>query len=151
MDSESFRPSVDWSNELVNSALWVLKAFGVAAVSVDLGKAPSNLGSFHAGLGVNIAGKAAGDTPTITDYLTGGFAVTVTNAQNDCVGDVVICADFPVFISNVQPPGGNLKVTTTLGSGDLTALFSDTGTKVGMYTAAPTRASATSARASSTE
>src|SRR6478609_1995584 len=102
----------------------------IGPVSVDLGKAPSNLGSFHAGLGVNIAGNAAGDTPTITDYLTGGFAVTVTNAQNDCVGDVVICADFPVFISNVQPPGGNLKITTTLGSGDLTSLFSDTGTKV---------------------
>ena len=102
----------------------------IGPVSVDLGKAPSDLGSFHAGFGVNIAGKAAGETPTITDFLTGGFDVTVNNAQNDCAGDVVICADFPVFISDVQPPGGNLTITTTLGSGDLTSLFSDTGTKI---------------------
>ena len=102
----------------------------IGPVSVDLGKAPSNLGNFHAGLGVNISGKAAGNTPKITDFLTGGFDVTVNNAENDCSGDVVICAEFPVFINNVQPPGGNLKITTTLGSGDLTALFSDTGTKV---------------------
>ncbi|MDT5102644.1 MAG: vitamin B12/bleomycin/antimicrobial peptide transport system ATP-binding/permease protein, partial [Mycobacterium sp.] len=32
MDSERFRPSVDWSNELVNSTLWVLEAFGIAAL-----------------------------------------------------------------------------------------------------------------------
>jgi putative ATP-binding cassette transporter len=32
MGSERFRPSVDWSNELVNSTLWVLKAFGIAAL-----------------------------------------------------------------------------------------------------------------------
>jgi putative ATP-binding cassette transporter len=32
MDSERFKPSVDWSNELVNSTLWVLKAFGIAAL-----------------------------------------------------------------------------------------------------------------------
>jgi putative ATP-binding cassette transporter len=32
MNSERFRPSVDWSNELVNSTLWVLEAFGIAAL-----------------------------------------------------------------------------------------------------------------------
>jgi putative ATP-binding cassette transporter len=32
MDSERFRPSVDWSSELVNSTLWVLMAFGIAAL-----------------------------------------------------------------------------------------------------------------------
>jgi vitamin B12/bleomycin/antimicrobial peptide transport system ATP-binding/permease protein len=32
MDRERFRPAVDWSNEFVNSALWVVKAFGVAAL-----------------------------------------------------------------------------------------------------------------------
>src|SRR5664279_1264151 len=32
MDSEIFRPSVDWNNELFNSGLWLLKAFGGAAI-----------------------------------------------------------------------------------------------------------------------
>ena len=32
MDSERFAPSVDWNHELVASTLWVLKAFGIAAV-----------------------------------------------------------------------------------------------------------------------
>ena len=36
MDSEGFRPSVDWSNELVNSALWVAKAFGCQRLAVVL-------------------------------------------------------------------------------------------------------------------
>jgi putative ATP-binding cassette transporter len=32
MDSPEFKPSVDWSNELVNSTLWVLEAFVIAAL-----------------------------------------------------------------------------------------------------------------------
>jgi putative ATP-binding cassette transporter len=32
MDSERFKPSVDWNNELGNSTLWVLEAFGIAAL-----------------------------------------------------------------------------------------------------------------------
>lgn len=32
MDSPEFRPSVDWSNELLASTLWVLKTFGITAV-----------------------------------------------------------------------------------------------------------------------
>jgi vitamin B12/bleomycin/antimicrobial peptide transport system ATP-binding/permease protein len=32
MDSPAFTPSVDWSNELVNSTLWVLEAFLIAAL-----------------------------------------------------------------------------------------------------------------------
>lgn len=31
MDSERFKPSVDWSNELVNSSVWVLEAFLIYA------------------------------------------------------------------------------------------------------------------------
>jgi putative ATP-binding cassette transporter len=34
MDSPEFKPSVDWSNELVNSTLWVLEAFLIAALCV---------------------------------------------------------------------------------------------------------------------
>lgn len=34
MDSEGFRSSVDWSHEVVNSALWVAKAFGMSALGV---------------------------------------------------------------------------------------------------------------------
>jgi putative ATP-binding cassette transporter len=34
MNSEMLKPSVDWNNELLNSTLWVLKAFGAAAVCV---------------------------------------------------------------------------------------------------------------------
>jgi vitamin B12/bleomycin/antimicrobial peptide transport system ATP-binding/permease protein len=34
MDSPEFKPSVDWSNELVNSTLWVLEAFVIAALCV---------------------------------------------------------------------------------------------------------------------
>lgn len=34
MDSEGFSPSVDWSHEVVNSALWVAKAFGLSALGV---------------------------------------------------------------------------------------------------------------------
>jgi putative ATP-binding cassette transporter len=32
MDSPEFKPSIDWSNELVNSTLWVLEAFVIAAL-----------------------------------------------------------------------------------------------------------------------
>src|SRR3978361_2372308 len=32
MGSERFVPSVDWNNELVPSTLWVLEAFGIAAI-----------------------------------------------------------------------------------------------------------------------
>jgi vitamin B12/bleomycin/antimicrobial peptide transport system ATP-binding/permease protein len=34
MDPEIFRPSVDWNNELYNSAVWLLKAFGGSAICV---------------------------------------------------------------------------------------------------------------------
>jgi putative ATP-binding cassette transporter len=34
MDSPEFKPSVDWSNELVNSTLWVLEVFLIAALCV---------------------------------------------------------------------------------------------------------------------
>ncbi|WP_242453896.1 hypothetical protein [Mycolicibacterium sp. P9-64] len=34
MDSPEFKPSVDWSNELVNSTVWVLEAFAIAALCV---------------------------------------------------------------------------------------------------------------------
>ncbi|MCW2552518.1 MAG: ABC-type uncharacterized transport system, permease and ATPase component [Mycobacterium sp.] len=34
MDSERFKPSVDWSNELLASTLWVLKTFGITAIGV---------------------------------------------------------------------------------------------------------------------
>jgi vitamin B12/bleomycin/antimicrobial peptide transport system ATP-binding/permease protein len=34
MDSPEFKPSVDWSNELVNSTLWVLETFLIAALCV---------------------------------------------------------------------------------------------------------------------
>ena len=32
MDSPELAPSVDWSNELVNSTVWVLEAFVIAAL-----------------------------------------------------------------------------------------------------------------------
>jgi len=31
MNTSTFRPSIDWSHELFNSALWVLKMFGITA------------------------------------------------------------------------------------------------------------------------
>lgn len=34
MDSERFKPSVDWSDELVNSTMWVLQAFLISALCV---------------------------------------------------------------------------------------------------------------------
>jgi putative ATP-binding cassette transporter len=34
MDSDRFKPSVDWSNELVNSTMWVLQAFLISALCV---------------------------------------------------------------------------------------------------------------------
>jgi vitamin B12/bleomycin/antimicrobial peptide transport system ATP-binding/permease protein len=37
MNPEIFRPSVDWNHELANSAIWLLKAFGGAAVLVLIG------------------------------------------------------------------------------------------------------------------
>ena len=36
MDSEGFKPSIDWSSELVESTWWVLKAFGITAVCVAI-------------------------------------------------------------------------------------------------------------------
>ena len=32
MDSSEFKPSIDWSNELLASTLWVLKTFGITAI-----------------------------------------------------------------------------------------------------------------------
>jgi putative ATP-binding cassette transporter len=32
MNSDTFKPSVDWSNELLASTLWVLKTFGITAI-----------------------------------------------------------------------------------------------------------------------
>ena len=52
----------------------------IGPVSVDLGKAPAEPGSFNAGIGVEIAGKAAGDdTPSITDFFTRASTSRVTN------------------------------------------------------------------------
>jgi hypothetical protein len=34
MESHRFAPSVDWNHELVASTLWVLKAFGIAALGL---------------------------------------------------------------------------------------------------------------------
>jgi putative ATP-binding cassette transporter len=31
MNTETFRPSIDWSHELLNSTLWVVKTFGITA------------------------------------------------------------------------------------------------------------------------
>ena len=38
---------------------------------------PAKPGSFHAGIGVKIAGTTGDDTPTIADFFTSGFDVTV--------------------------------------------------------------------------
>ena len=40
MNSEMLKPSVDWNNELLNSTLWVLKAFGASAVCVLIARQP---------------------------------------------------------------------------------------------------------------
>ena len=104
----------------------------IGPVSVDLGT-ETDPGSFHAGFGVKATGTAAGDSPKIADFFTEGFAVDVTNGGADCDGDQdILCADFPVYVSGVKPPPSteNLTVTSTLGTGDLTDVFTGTSTEV---------------------
>ena len=94
------------------------------------GSAASSAASTQAS-GSRSPAPPAEDTPTITDFFTGGFGVTRHQRRIDATGDVVICADFPVFVSNVQPPGDNLKITSTLGGGrEPDEGLLDTGTKV---------------------
>lgn len=103
-------------------------------VSIDLGT-EEEPGSFHAGFGVEVTGSTTDETPSIGDYFTDGFDVGLTNGAACEAATAIVCADFPVFISGAQAPGGNLEVTTTLGSGDdLTDVFVGTQTDISLPT-----------------
>lgn len=103
-------------------------------VSIDLGT-EEEPGSFHAGFGVEVTGSTSEDTPSIDDYFTDGFDVGLTNGGACEAATAIVCADFPVFVSGAQAPGGNLEVTTTLGSGDdLTDVFIGTQTDISLPT-----------------
>jgi Ca2+-binding RTX toxin-like protein len=101
----------------------------IGPVSLDLGTV-AEPGSFKAGIGLKITGTTGEDTPSIADFFTTGFGVTVTNGGS-CTTGVVICGKFPVFVSGVKPPGDDLTITSTLAAGEsLTKVFSTTNTKV---------------------
>ena len=103
----------------------------IGPVSVDLGTV-AKPGSFKAGIGLEITGTTGEDTPSIADFFSEGFGVTVTNGGS-CTTGVVICGKFPVFVSGVQPPGEDLTITSTLAAGEsLTKVFSTTNTKVAL-------------------
>ena len=97
-----------------------------------------DLGSFHAGIGVAATSAAVGDKPSVKDFFTKGFAVKVTDGGAECVEAEdapedsvdILCADFPVYVNNTKPNGGNLTVTTTLAAGDLASVFGGASTKV---------------------
>ncbi|MEO5651321.1 MAG: hypothetical protein ABIN79_03740, partial [Marmoricola sp.] len=90
-------------------------AANIGPVGVDLGTV-SDPGSFKAGFGVTATGTGAGTTVPIADFFGDGFQIGVTNG-GACGGDKILCADFPVYVSGAKPPGGNLTVTSTLGTG----------------------------------
>ncbi|MCX6399965.1 MAG: calcium-binding protein [Propionibacteriales bacterium] len=105
---------------------------GIGPISVDLGT-EDEPGSFHAGFGVEVSGGTGEDNPKITKFFSTAFDVAVTNGGADCGADdaVILCADFPMFVNNTAVLGGNLTVTSTLGSGDdLTDVFTGTSTVV---------------------
>ena len=100
----------------------------IGPVSVDLGTEEMP-GSVHAGFGVTATGATTQAKPSITEFFK-GFTVDVDNGDADCeLAKEILCADFPVFVSDTQTLD-NLAVTTTLGDGDLAAVFSGTNTKV---------------------
>ena len=104
----------------------------IGPVSLDLGT-KEEPGSFNAGFGVKIGGNTGEDTPSIGDYFTSDFDVDVTRTPGCTADAVILCADFPVFVNGVQPPGDNLTVTSTLGAGDdLKAVFGGTKTVVAL-------------------
>lgn len=106
----------------------------IGPVSVELGT-PDDPGSFHAGFGLAISGTTGEATPSIVDFFSGGFDVSLTNGDACDEASAILCADFPVYISGAKAPGGNLTVTSTLGSGDdLADVFGGTGTEVVMPT-----------------
>ncbi len=114
----------------------------IGPISLDLGRnAEGEKGSFHAGFGVSIGGAAAGDTPAIGDFFSGGFDVGVTSTE-ECADDVagnedvetpamvVLCADFPVFVNGTS--AGPLTVVSELDAAgeSLAAVFGGAQTTV---------------------
>ncbi|MBB6625724.1 hypothetical protein H5V45_00190 [Nocardioides sp. KIGAM211] len=109
-----------------------------ALADPDHGIADDDLGSLRAGFGVEASSAASGTNPSLADFFSSGFDVGVTNG-GACTTDGptptgtkdVLCADFPVYISNAKASGGNFTVTSTLGSGDdLADVFTGASTKV---------------------
>jgi Ca2+-binding RTX toxin-like protein len=105
----------------------------IGPVSLDLGTAEET-GRFAAGFGVNVAGATGEATPSIADFFTTAFSVTVSGG-GVCKGKDeekdVLCASFPVYVSGSE--AGDLTINSTLGAGDsLAAVFGGTKTKVGV-------------------
>ncbi|MBO9522222.1 MAG: hypothetical protein J7518_11850 [Nocardioidaceae bacterium] len=107
----------------------------VGPISLDLGKGPDDLGSIHAGFGVEATGTTGEDTPSIGDFFSSGFHVGLTNGGACDDAGQILCADFPMYVNDILVPGGDLTVTTALGTGDnLTDVFTGTGTDVTLPT-----------------
>ena len=105
----------------------------IGPVSLDLGT-EDEPGRFAAGFGVDIAGATGEATPSIGDFFTKAFAVTVSGG-GICKGKDeekdILCASFPVLVSGSE--AGDLTINSTLGTGDsLAAVFGGTKTKVGV-------------------
>ena len=108
-------------------------------------------GSFHAGFGVEATGSDRRRTrPSIARLLHQRLRHRGHQRRRDCDGAAeILCADFPVYVSDAKPPGGNLTVTTTLGDGDdLQDVFTGTSTTVVLPSGC--RRSSTARRSSST-
>jgi Ca2+-binding RTX toxin-like protein len=106
----------------------------VGPLSVELGKDTGNaadLGSFHAGFGVEATSANADDMPSLGGFFSSGFDIGLTNGGACDDAADILCASFPMFVSGASVPGGNLTVDTALGSGDnLSDVFTGTGTDV---------------------
>ena len=110
----------------------------IGPVSVELGTVATP-GSFKAGFGVKATVSTGDGTPAITDFFSEGFDVGVTKSSACTPAGQIVCADFPVFVSGAQASGGNLTVTSTLGTGDdLAAVFGGTKTVVKLPTSLQT-------------
>lgn len=133
---DNTRVDQDFSAVDFNVAVAADKAYFGAAigpVSVDLGT-KDKPGSFAAGFGVNAVGTTGDTTPSIADFFSEGFDITVNNA-GVCTGpeeeDDVLCASFPVFVSGAS--AGNLTINSTLGEDKtLTGVFGGASLKVGV-------------------
>ena len=136
MDNPLTSTLVDESASLVDIDLAIAAGnahFGasIGPVGLDLGTV-ADPGSFSAGFAVTAKGATGEDTPSIADFFGTALDVTVADGAG-CTGAVILCADFPVYVNGVKPPGDNLTVTSTLTAGtDLAAVFGGTSTVVAL-------------------